>query len=145
MELPDISKSNCSRLVLPGLLYFTSLEEFLLGGFASYGRLELPPDPKQMAQPLQPSGPTVGLAMIMATFPHPSAILLPPPHLSASSIFFSSSLMGEGFLARDGWSTGEGASILSLLTLSSPPWIGAPNSPLPLSSFFGITFVLAIL
>ena len=30
--------------VLPGLLYLTSLEEFLLGGFAFHGRLELPPD-----------------------------------------------------------------------------------------------------
>ena len=44
LKLPDLPKSNCARLVLPGLLYFTSLEEFLLGGFASHSRLELPPD-----------------------------------------------------------------------------------------------------
>ena len=44
MEPLDLPKSNCARPVLPGLLDFTSLEEFLLGGFASHSRLELPPD-----------------------------------------------------------------------------------------------------
>ena len=44
LELPDLPKSNCARPVLPGLLDLTSLEEFLLGGFASHGRSDLPPD-----------------------------------------------------------------------------------------------------
>ena len=37
-------KSNCARLVLPGLLDFTHPEKFLPGGFASHGRSELPLD-----------------------------------------------------------------------------------------------------
>ena len=41
---------------------------------ASYG---LAPPPKQMAWPLQPSGPTVGLVMMMVTNPHPPAVLPP--------------------------------------------------------------------
>ena len=51
---------------------------------------------------------------------------------SASSSLFSSSLMGEGFLAGDGWYTGEGASILSLPVPFSPPWTRAPTSLCPL-------------
>ena len=38
-----------------------------------------PPFPNQMALPLQPSGPTVGLATMMVTWPHPPAILPPLP------------------------------------------------------------------
>ena len=33
--------------------------------------------PKQMAQPPQPSGPTVGLATMMVTYPHPPGFLPP--------------------------------------------------------------------
>ena len=55
LELPDLSKSNCARPVLPGLLDFSSLEEFLLGGFASHGRSELPPDWLLLTQSRWPS------------------------------------------------------------------------------------------
>ena len=34
---------------------------------------------KEMAQPLQPSGPTVRLAMMTVTFPYPPAVLPPQP------------------------------------------------------------------
>ena len=44
LEMLDLSKTNCARPVLPGLLYFSSLEEFLPGASASHSRLELPPD-----------------------------------------------------------------------------------------------------
>ena len=53
----------------------------------------------------------------------------------ASSTHFSASLMGEGFLAGDGWCTGEGASILSPPELSSPIWNGEPTSPHPSHPF----------
>ena len=43
LEPLDLLKSNCARLVLPGLLHFPSLKEFLLGGFATHSRAELPP------------------------------------------------------------------------------------------------------
>ena len=49
---------------------------------------------------------------------------------SASSIFFSTSLTGEGFLAGDGGCTGEGASFPSLPVLVFPPSIKAHASPL---------------
>ena len=42
LELPDLLKSNCARPVLSDL-HLSSLEEFLLGAFASHGQLELPP------------------------------------------------------------------------------------------------------
>ena len=44
LDLPDLPKSNCARPVLPSLLNLTSIEKFLLGGFASYSRSELPLD-----------------------------------------------------------------------------------------------------
>ena len=48
--------------------------------------------------------------------------------LSASSIIFSTSHMGEGFLAGNGWCTGEGASFPLQLTPSTPPSLWAPSS-----------------
>ena len=50
--------------------------------------------------------------------------------LSASSNFFSSSLMGEGFLAGDRWCTGEGASFPSLPVPSLPLSFGVSTSSL---------------
>ena len=48
--------------------------------------------------------------------PTSSSLLASSTHFSASSIcLFSSSLASKGLLAGDGWWTGEGASILSLL------------------------------
>ena len=87
-------RATVPRLVLPCLLYLTSLEEFLLGGFASLGQLELPPGWLLLTWCRWPSlhshlGPTVGLAMMIVTFPHPLGSLLPPPtsqpHPHASS------------------------------------------------------------
>ena len=131
-------RATVAGLVFPGLLYFTSLEEFLLGGFASNSRSELPPDWLLLTQHRWPS-----LCSYMGQLSGwwwqqwwwPACILQPPAsstHFSASSTCFFSSLMDEGFLAGDGWWTGEGASIPSLLGPSQPPWIGEPTPPHPL-------------
>ena len=63
--------------------------------------------------------------------------------LSASSIIFSTSLMGEGCLAGDGWCTGEGG----LLPFSASFCLSSLNLSTCLSplSFFGVSFILAIL
>ena len=61
--------------------------------------------------------------------PTSSSCLASCTNLSASSISFSTSLMGEGSLAGDGWCTGEGASILSLLVPFILLWIGEPILP----------------
>ena len=127
-------KSNCARPVLPGLFNFSSLEKFLLGGFASHGQSELPPDwllPWSRWPSLQqPSGPTVGISNDNGDLPTSSSHLASSTCLSASSTIFSTSLMGEGFLAGDGWCTGEGASFPSLPVFLFLPWSGAPSSPL---------------
>ena len=53
-----------------------------------------PPHPTWMAPPLQPSGPTVGLAMTMATSLFPPAVLLPPPSSSSGR---ASAVVAGGF------------------------------------------------
>ena len=62
--------------------------------------------------------------------------------LSASSTIFSTSLMGEGFLARDGWCTGEGGLHLFAASSAHSPFF--LSTLLPSLSFFGVTLVLAI-
>ena len=89
-----------------------------------------PPYPKQIAQPLQPSGPTLGLAMMMGIFPHPPTSLLPPP----ASLSPPSASSPPLSWARASWlgmgdELEEGASILSLLEPSSLLWSGEPTSP----------------
>ena len=82
-----------------------------------------------MAWPLQPSGPTVGLVMMMGIFPHPPTSLLPPPTSlpppSASSLlsWVRASWLGMGDELE------RGASVLSQLELSLLLWRREPTSP----------------
>ena len=64
--------------------------------------------------------------------------------LSASSNLFSSSLAGEGFLAGDGWCTREGG-LLPFWAIFCQASLGQRTHLSPSLSFFGVTFVLAIL
>ena len=146
MELPDLPKSNCARPVLPGLLYFSSLEELLMGGFASHGRAELPPD-----QLLPQSRWPAASAAIWANcwvgnnngdLPKSSSCLASSTHLSASSTVFSTSLVGEGFLAGEGWCTGEEGLLPFFANFALSSLV--QSTFLPSLSFFGISFVLAI-
>ena len=75
--------------------------------------------------------------------PTSSSHLASSTHLSASSIVFSTSLAGEDFLAGDGLCTGEGGLLpfSASSCLSSLDW-RTHLSPL---SFFGVSFILAIL
>ena len=43
LKVMGLMQSHCPQLVPLGLLHHISLQEFLLGGLASYGRSELPP------------------------------------------------------------------------------------------------------
>ena len=79
-----------------------------------------------------------------SNLPTSSSHLTSSTCLSASSIFFSS-LMGEGFLAGDGWCTGEEGLCPFFARDLLTSWEQRTHLSLPLSSFFGITFVLAIL
>ena len=76
--------------------------------------------------------------------PTSSSHLASSTHLSASSIIFSTSLMGEGFLAGDGWCTGDGG-LLPLSASSLLFSLGWITHLSPFCSFFGVTFILAIL
>ena len=76
--------------------------------------------------------------------PTSSSCLASSTCLSASSNLSSSSLAGEGFLAGDGWCTGEGGLLpfSAIFCHASLGWRTHLSTPL---SFFGVTFVLAIL
>ena len=148
MELPDLPKSNCARLVLPGLLDFTSLEEFLPGGFASHmvgwSFLLTGYSPKADGPASTAIWANCQVGDNDGDLPTSSRCLASSTHLSASSNIFSSSLVGEGFLAGDGWCTGEGGLLpfLAITLCASLGWRTHLSPPL---SFFGLTFVLAIL
>ena len=146
MEPLDLPKSNCARPVLPGLLYFSSLEE-LLGG-------ALPPRVGQsfLLAGSSPKADSPAYAAIWANcrvgnddsdLSRSSSHLASSTCLSASSTVFSTSLMGEGFLAGEGWCTGEGGLLPFFASLSHLPWV--QSTFLPSLSFFGMSFVLAIL
>ena len=97
-----------------------------------------PPYPKQMAQPLQPSEPTVRLVTMTVSFPHPPAILLPPltslplPSSSPPLLWVRAFWLGMGDVL------GRGASIPSLPELSSPLGNREPTSPCPSCPFLGL-------
>ena len=65
-------------------------------------------------------------------------------HLTACSNIFSSSLMGEGFWAGDGWCTGEGG-LLPFLAIAFCTSLGWRTHLSPPLSLLGVTFVLTIL
>ena len=148
LELPDLLKSNCARLVLPGLLDFTSLEEFLLGA--------LPPMVGQsfLLTGSSPKADGPASTAIWASCwvgnndgdlpTSSSSHLASSTCLSASSNLFSSSLMGEDFLAGDGWCTREGG-LLPFLAIFCHASFGQDTHLSPPLSFFGVTSVLAIL
>ena len=126
--------------------------------------------PMQMALPQQPSGPIVGSATTMVTYPLPPAYS-PPQPASSSPPAPAPPPSGEELLAGEGWCTGEGgyfsttfsffarlASHLCLLTvssLSSPSLLASLarqarsplvlNTVLPSLSFLGACLVLAML
>ena len=166
------------RATVPGwyflvFLTFPAFQEFLLWGLASNGRMEFPSGrlpPTQMAQLLQPSGPTVGSAIMMVTDPLPPAYSPPQPTQVISSSTCTTSLVGEELLAGEGWCTGEGgcflvtssflahlASRLSLLlsplfSSSCLAWLArwarsffVWSTVLPSLSFLGVVFVLTML
>ena len=151
LELTHLPKSNCARPVPPGLLYFTSPEEFLPGGFASHGQMELPPGwllPTQCRWPSLHShlGQMFGLAMMMVTCPHPPASL-PPPHTSLPPPLAYSpplSWVRAPWLGMGG-AQEKGASIPSLARALLTSLDLRTHLLPPFSPFLGITFVLAIL
>ena len=81
-----------------------------------------------MAQPLQPSGPTVG-SVHDDDGDRPTASSLPTSstHPIISSSACATSLVGEELLAGEGWCTGEGGLLLLNFLLPHPPC----QSPLP--------------
>ena len=149
LEPPDLSKSNCARSVLPGLLYFPSLEEFLLGGFASHSGLELPPDWLLLSWSRWPGLHShLGQLSGWQWWWRPSHILQPSCFLHPSLYFLHQLLLllcCRWGLTGWGWVMyWEGP--LSFLCQSSPHLSGSEQTTLPpLSSFLGVTFVLAIL
>ena len=80
-----------------------------------------------MAWPLQPSGPTVRLVMMMGTFPHPPAVWPPPPTslpLPASSPPLSwarASLLGMGDVLERGPPPFSSHLLPAFLCLEYPP------------------------
>ena len=75
--------------------------------------------------------------------PTSSSCLASSTYLSASSNVFSTSLAGEGFLAEEGWCTGEGGLLLFAASSACSSFV--LSTFLPSLSFLGINFVLAIL
>ena len=97
------------------------------GGFASHSRLELPLD-WLLPQSRWPGlcshlGQLIRLVMNDGNLPTSSSHLASSTCLSASSTIFSTSLMGEGFLAGDGLCTREG-DLLPLAASSSLSFFG---------------------
>ena len=93
-----------------------------------------------MAWPLQPSGPTVRLAMMTATFPHPPAVLPPQPAsqpLPVSSPFPS---QVRAFWLGMGGAPEREASFPLLPTPLYPSLVRAPSSP-PFPSWAWILFL----
>ena len=74
--------------------------------------------------------------------PTSSSSLASSTCLSASSTIFSTSLMGEGFLAGEGWCTGEGGLLPFFAIFLWSSFV--LSTFLPSLSFFGISFILAI-
>ena len=148
LELPDFLKSNCARMVLPGLLDLTSLEEFLLGGFASHGRSKLPLD-WLLPQSRWPSlcshlGQLLGWQTMTGTFPHPPAILPPLPTSQPLPNSSPPPSQVRAFWLGMGGVLVKVASSPSLPAPSFPLLVGVPHFSL-LFSFLGVTLVLTIL
>ena len=78
-----------------------------------------------------------------SNLPTSSSHLASSTCLSASSTIFSTSLAGEGFLAGEGWCTGEGGLLPFFAIFLQSSFV--LSTFLPSLSFFGISFVLAIL
>ena len=83
-----------------------------------------------MAWPLQPSGPTVRLAMTTVTYPHPPAILPPLPTSQPLPMSSPPPSWVRAFWLGMGGALGRGASFPLLPAPSAPPSTGAPSSPL---------------
>ena len=82
-----------------------------------------------MAWPLQPSGPTVRVAMMMVTFPHPPAILPPQPASQPLPLSSPPPLWVRAFWLGMGGSLEREASFPLLLAPLCPFLAGAPSSP----------------
>ena len=140
LELPDLLKSNCARPVLPGLLYFSCFKEFLPGA--------LPPMVGQsfLLAGSSPKADGLASAAIWANCqvgnddgdrPTSCSHLASSTQLSALSIIWSTSLMGEGLLAGEGWCTGEWAhSSSSQFSPLLPSWQSWPFLLLFVAPFF---------
>ena len=91
--------------------------------------------PMQMALPQQPSGPIVGLAMTMVTYPLPPAYSPPQPALSSPPAPAPPPSWARGFWLGKGGAQERG--VASPLSLSSPALPAAsvssssPHCPLP--------------
>ena len=77
--------------------------------------------PKQMALPPQPSGPTVGLAMMMVTYPHPPATLPPLPASQPLPLSSPPLLWMRAFWMGMGSALGRGSPSLLCQLLSLFP------------------------
>ena len=100
--------------------------------------LQIGSSPKAEAQPLQPSGPTVGLAMMMVTYPHPPVILPPQPASQPPSTSCPPPSQVRAFwLGRGGALEREPPSLCSQLCLLLLHSEHPPSFPLLLSLFGG--------
>ena len=143
------------RATVPGQYFlvfsdFSSLEEFLLGGFASHSRLELPPDWLLLTQSRWPSLCShLGQLLGWQWWWRPSHILQPscffhPPlcllHLILLLLSHGQGLPGWGWVMY--WGGGLHPFSARAL-LASLEW-STHLSP-PISSFLGVTFIFIML